>query len=208
MVYAQQLWSAMHLTHLNLRCLWKITWKLSQYALKFLWSSIYLLLRTKLWSTRIGWNSNLLYLWIWPYFEKKKKKSLLMTELMWVPYREPHPTWLCPDKQRKFWPRRRMWRRRAKIGVIGLLIKAEAQGCLQPPLPVCRKYSKHLPQWLLQCRDSRDVGSVSGSGRSPEDGHGNPLQYSCRENPMDRVWWAMIHGVAKSDMTKATEHIQ
>ena len=83
----------------------------------------------KNWSTRIGWNSNLQYLWMWPYFEKKK--SLLMTELMWVPYSEPHPTWLCPDKQRKFGPWRRMWRRRAKIGAIDLLIKAEAQGCRQ-----------------------------------------------------------------------------
>ena len=36
-----------------------------------MWSSIYLLLRTELWPTRIGWNSNLQYLWMWPYFEKK-----------------------------------------------------------------------------------------------------------------------------------------
>ena len=38
-----------------------------------------------------------------------------------------------------------------------------------------------------------------GSGRSPGEGHGNPLQYSCLENPMDRVaWWAAVHGVSKS----------
>ena len=43
------------------------------------------------------------------------------------------------------------------------------------------------------------MGSVSGSGRSPGGGNGNPLQYSCLENPMDRgVWRAMVHGVAKS----------
>ena len=45
----------------------------------------------------------------------------------------------------------------------------------------------------------RDTGSTPGSGRSPGGGHGNPLQYSCLENPMDRgAWWTRIHGVAKS----------
>ena len=48
-------------------------------------------------------------------------------------------------------------------------------------------------------RDSRDVGSLPGLGRSPGEGHGDPLQYSCLENPMDRgAWWAIAHGVAKS----------
>ena len=44
-----------------------------------------------------------------------------------------------------------------------------------------------------------DPGSTPGSGRSPGEGNGNPLQYSCLENPMDRgAWWATVHGVAKS----------
>ena len=44
-----------------------------------------------------------------------------------------------------------------------------------------------------------DPGSIPGSGRSPGEGNGNPLQYSCLENPMDPgAWWATIHGVAKS----------
>ena len=44
-----------------------------------------------------------------------------------------------------------------------------------------------------------DPGVIPGSGRSPGEGNGTPLQYSCLENPMDRgVWWATIHGVAKS----------
>ena len=49
-------------------------------------------------------------------------------------------------------------------------------------------------------RDVRDVGSIPGSGRSPGGGHGNPLQYSCLENPIDRgAWWATSHlRVAKS----------
>ena len=43
-----------------------------------------------------------------------------------------------------------------------------------------------------------DLGSISGSGRSPGEGSGNPLQYSCLENSMDGgVWWATVHGVAK-----------
>ena len=51
------------------------------------------------------------------------------------------------------------------------------------------------------------LGSIPGSGRSPGEGNGNPLQYSCLENPMDRgAWWATVHGVAKlqtrlSDLT-------
>ena len=44
-----------------------------------------------------------------------------------------------------------------------------------------------------------DPGSIPGSGRSPGEGNGNPLQYSCLENPMDRgAWWATVHGVAKN----------
>ena len=42
-------------------------------------------------------------------------------------------------------------------------------------------------------------GSIPGLGRSPGEGNGNPLQYSCLGNPMDRgAWWATVHGVAKS----------
>ena len=44
-----------------------------------------------------------------------------------------------------------------------------------------------------------DPGPIPGSGRSLGEGNGNPLQYSCLENPMDRgAWWATVHGVAKS----------
>ena len=47
-----------------------------------------------------------------------------------------------------------------------------------------------------------DMGLIPGLGRSPRGGNGNPLQYSCLENPMDRAaWWATVHGVTKSDMT-------
>ena len=44
-----------------------------------------------------------------------------------------------------------------------------------------------------------DMGSISGSGSSPGEGNGNPLQYSCLENSMDRgAWQDTVHGVAKS----------
>ena len=55
---------------------------------------------------------------------------------------------------------------------------------------------KNLP---VNARDIRDVDFISGLGRSPGEGNGNPLQYSCLENPMDRgAWWATVHRVAKS----------
>ena len=51
----------------------------------------------------------------------------------------------------------------------------------------------------------RDVGSILGLGRSPGGGNGNPLQYSCLENPVDRgAWWATVLGVAELDMTEET----
>ena len=50
-----------------------------------------------------------------------------------------------------------------------------------------------------------DPGLMSGVGKSPEEGNGNPLQYSCLENPMDRgAWQAIVHGVSKSQMQLST----
>ena len=52
---------------------------------------------------------------------------------------------------------------------------------------------------LANAGDIRDLGSIPGSGRSSEEGKGDPLQYSCLENPMDRgAWKATVHGVTKS----------
>ena len=46
--------------------------------------------------------------------------------------------------------------------------------------------------------DTRDLGLIPGSGRSPGGRKGNPLQYSCLRNPMDRgAWWATVHGVTR-----------
>ena len=51
------------------------------------------------------------------------------------------------------------------------------------------------------------LGSIPGLGRSPGEGNGNPLQYSCQEYPMDGgAWWATVHGVAKSQDTTERLH--
>ena len=47
-------------------------------------------------------------------------------------------------------------------------------------------------------RKAGGLGLIPGLGRSPGEGHGNPLQYSCLENPTDGgAWWAIVHGVAR-----------
>ena len=56
-----------------------------------------------------------------------------------------------------------------------------------------------------QPANAEDVGSIPGLGKCPGEGHANPLQRSCLENPMDRgVWRATVHGVTEAEMTKAT----
>ena len=61
---------------------------------------------------------------------------------------------------------------------------------------------KNLP---ANAGDIRDLGLIPGSGRSPGRGHGNPLQYPCVENPMDRgAWQTTVHGVTESDTTEVT----
>ena len=53
-----------------------------------------------------------------------------------------------------------------------------------------------------------DPGLIPGSGRSPRERNGYPLQYSCLENPMDReAWQATVHGVAKSQTRQSTKHM-
>ena len=65
---------------------------------------------------------------------------------------------------------------------------------LKPPQVV--QVVKNSP---AKAGDVRNAGSTPGSGRSLGEGNGNPFQYSCLENPMDRGgWWATVHGVTKS----------
>ena len=64
---------------------------------------------------------------------------------------------------------------------------------------------KTLP---ANAEDIRDVGSIPGLGRSPRGGNGNPLPYSCLENPMDRgTRWATVHGPVKRWTQLSIEHI-
>ena len=61
-------------------------------------------------------------------------------------------------------------------------------------------------EFTCNAGDVGDSGSIPGLGRSPGGRHGNPLQYSCLENPMDRgACWAIVHGVAKS-RTRLKQH--
>ena len=51
----------------------------------------------------------------------------------------------------------------------------------------------------VSARNAGDLGLIPGSGRSPGEGNGNPLQYSCLKNPMyGEAWWATVHGVTNS----------
>ena len=62
--------------------------------------------------------------------------------------------------------------------------------------------SLRLPRWLSSKESTCSAGDlalISGSGRSPREGNGNPLQCSCLENPMDwGAWWATVHRITKS----------
>ena len=83
-----------------------------------------------------------------------------------------------------------------------LYVVCTSVGCFIHLFHICLLSTKSFPDGS----DSKesvfkvgDLGSIPGSGRSPGEENGNPLQYSCLENSMDRgVWWATGHGVAKS----------
>ena len=77
--------------------------------------------------------------------------------------------------------------------------RLRVQAFLFPGASLAAQTVKNLPT------NAGDPGSIPGLGRSPEGGHGSPLQYSRLENPWDRgAWWATVHVVAQSRMTEAT----
>ena len=77
------------------------------------------------------------------------------------------------------------------LAVVEIITESPKTGAFQVALVV-----KNPP---ANAGDIKDAGSIPGLGRSPGEGNGNTLQYSCLENPMDRgAWWAMVQGVAQS----------
>ena len=67
------------------------------------------------------------------------------------------------------------------------------------PHPCASQVALAVENLPANAGDIRDMGSIPGLGSSPGEGRGNPLQYSCMENPMDRgTWLAIVHGAAKS----------
>ena len=72
-------------------------------------------------------------------------------------------------------------------------------GCIPPMKDVDFPGGAEVKNLPANARDAGDSGSIPGSGGPPGGGHGNPLQYSCLENPMDRgAWRATVHRVTKS----------
>ena len=116
-----------------------------------------------------------------------------------------------PDRERElteanawYWPVLPLWRCSISIcsaAQSGCCRLWELQGYTWPiPLKGCFPLFG-LPPGLSGKESSCnvEVGSISGSGRAPGEGNGNPLQYSCLGNPMEREdWWTTVHGVAKS----------
>ena len=93
---------------------------------------------------------------------------------------------------------------------VGLQNQDLQKNCfLQPPaaqsalcvLPTTVFRSSLLAQWWITHLPMQEMSEIPGSGRSPGDRNGIPLQYSCLGNPMDRgTWWAPVHGVTKSQI--------
>ena len=99
------------------------------------------------------------------------------------------------------------WRREWNSTPAFLPEESHGQRSLVGCSPQGRRVRHYRATSLLGGSDSKefacsagDHGLISGSGRSPAEANGNPFQYSCQENSMDRgAWWATIHGLTESD---------
>ena len=85
-------------------------------------------------------------------------------------------------------------------------ILRDPEGIFWKSIPSLLKDNKDFPGGLdgkVSAYSAGGLGSIPGSGGSPGEGNGSPLQYSCLENPRDGgAWWAAVHGVAESDTTE------
>ena len=152
-------------------------------------------------------------LWYWKLSRlfslhiKKKKKSVYFLSKYSVSHNHTPSLYLLWNEMFLFYglpvnkpfPNANFWSQVKQIQIFGShqLLPSLKIGASQVALMV-----KNLPTnaWYL-----RDLGSIPGSGRSPGEGNGNPLQYSCLENPMGiGTWLAIVHRVTKryEDMTE------
>ena len=119
---------------------------------------------------------------------------LLINLTHWIKCKPPYFTWKKKDALTvivfvfiKFQMTRNCLKVKFALGVFFFIQSASLVTQLVKNLPAMWK------TWVL------DLGSIPGLGRSPGGGHGNPLQYSCMQNFMDRgAWWVIVHRVTKS----------
>ena len=79
------------------------------------------------------------------------------------------------------------------------VVRGKAEMVLSPKGAAFAKKGRLWDFTTCNAEDVGGVGLIKGSTRSPGGGHGNPLQYSCLENPIDRgAWWATVHGITQS----------
>ena len=108
---------------------------------------------------------------------------------------DPIPSWQTDGKQWKLW-------QTLFGGVSKILVDGECSHEIKRHLFLGRKVMTNLPggsEVKTSACNAGDLGSIPGLGRSPGEGNGNPLQYSCLESPMDGgACWATVYGVAKS----------
>ena len=92
-----------------------------------------------------------------------------------------------------------LWSRQGMKVAVGLESKLGREAESQDLVIHCGRRTGRGSDGKESARDTGDPGSIPGSGRSPEEGNGNPVQYSCLENSVDRgPCWATVQGVTKS----------